>query len=187
MLDNQNKIRKRKTKYQIEGRLIEIYYRIVAGENDRDIMRALLLSERNYYKYKQKLAKKLEKYQIERHNSAIWLEVHTLKDRMSKLYSALSERVTNPTTKSSDLPNLASTAESIAINILRLESAGLTAIQQSTILENHINKQLPSRSKYEEIPKISYIDNNKRVESENLKESNIVETNTNDIIYNDRF
>jgi len=165
LLDKQNR---RKTKYQIEGQLIEIYYRIVAGEKDRDIIRALLLSERNYYKYKHKLANKLEKYQLERDNSAIWLEVQTLKDRMSKLYSALSERVIDPTTKTSDLHNLASTAESIAINIFKLESASITAIQQSNILENQINIQLPSRSKNEELLKISYI-NNSRGESENLE------------------
>jgi len=165
LVEKQNR---RKTKYQIEGQLIEIYYRIIAGEKDRDIMRALLLSERNYYKRKQKLAKKLEKYQLERHNSAIWLEVQTLKDRMSKLYSAVSERVIDPTTKTSDLSNLATTAESIAINIFKLESASITAIQQSNILENQINIDLPSRSKNEELLKISYM-NNSRGESENLE------------------
>ena len=87
---------------------------------------------------------------------------------MSKLYSALSERVIDPTTKTSDLHNLASTAESIAINIFKLESASITAIQQSNILENQINIDLPSRSKNEELLKISYM-NNSRGESENLE------------------
>ncbi len=39
----------------------------------------------------------------------------------------------------SDLSNLAYTTESITINILKLESANITAIKQSNIiLENHI-------------------------------------------------
>jgi hypothetical protein len=73
-LDIQNRVR-RKNKCQKERHLIEVYYKIVTRQKDRDIMRALLVSERNYYKYKQKLAKKLEKYQLERYNSALWLEV----------------------------------------------------------------------------------------------------------------
>jgi hypothetical protein len=57
--------------------------------------------------------------------STIWLEVQTLKDRMSQLYSVLVERVKDPYTKTTELPNLAATAESIAINILKLESASI--------------------------------------------------------------
>ena len=86
----------------------------------------------------------------------------------------------DPYTKTSDLPNLASTAESIAINILKLESASITAIKQSnTLLENHIKTQLlpSSRSKYQqELPKIIY--NNKIGESDNSETNNV-------IIYND--
>ena len=52
-------------------------------------------------------------------------------------------------------PNLAATAESIAINILKLESASITAIKQSNILESHVKDQLPTRSKYQQdLPKI---------------------------------
>ena len=154
----------------------EMYHRLVKGERDKDIMRALLLSERNYYKFKKKLSKKLEERQKERIDSEIWLEVQTLKDRMSQLYSVLVERVKDPYTKTSELPNLASTAESIAINILKLESASITAIKQSNmILENHIKIQLPSRSKYEELPKMIY---NDIENSDNLETNNIV-------IYND--
>jgi ACT domain-containing protein len=145
----------------------EIQYRLVKGEKDKDIMRAVLLSERNYYKYKKKIALHLEELQKERTDSAIWLEVQTLKDRMSQLYSVLAQRVKDPYTKTSELPNLAATAESIAINILKLESASVTAIKQSNIiLENHIKTQLPStRSKYQQdMPTLIYDDNSKTQE-----------------------
>jgi hypothetical protein len=112
-------------------------------------MRTLLLSERNYYKYKKKLSSKVEERQKENMESTIWLEVQTMKDRMSQLYSVLAKKIRDPYTKTSELPNLAATAESIAINILKLESASITAIKQSNmLLEHHINTQLPSRSKY---------------------------------------
>ena len=164
----------------------EMYHRLVKGERDKDIMRALLLSERNYYKYKKKLASKLEERQKENMESTILLEVQTLKDRMSQLYSVLSEKVRDPYTKTSELPNLAATAESIAINILKLESASITAIKQSNILENHIKTQLPSRSKYkQELPKIIY-SNNDIGESDVLEdENNKIESMNSDIIYND--
>ena len=163
----------------------EMYHRLVKGERDKDIMRALLLSERNYYKYKKKLASKLEERQKERTESTIWLEVQILKDRMSQLYSVLSEKVKDLYTKTSELPNLAATAESIAINILKLESASITAIKQSNILENHINTQLPSRSKHQqELPKIIF--KNDIGESDVLEdETNIIETKNTKIIYYD--
>ena len=156
----------------------EMYHRLVKGERDKDIMRTLLLSERNYYKYKKKLSKKLEERQKDTLESTIWLEVQTLKDRMSQLYSVLAEKVKDPYTKTSELPNLASTAESIAINILKLESASITAIKQSNNLEKHIKTELSSsRSKYQqELPKIIY--NNNLGESDDLEKNNI-------IIYND--
>jgi hypothetical protein len=163
----------------------EMYHRLVKGERDKDIMRTLLLSERNYYKYKKKLSKKLEERQKKRMDSEIWLEVQTLKDRMSQLYSVLVEKVKDPYTKTSELPNLAATAESIAINILKLESASITAIKQSNILlENHMNTQLSTRSKYQqELPKIIY--NNNIRESDVLKNENTTETKNDRIIYND--
>ena len=82
----------------------EIQHRLVKGEKDKDIMRTVLLSERNYYKYKKKLASQLEERQKERIDSTIWLEVQTLKDRMSQLYSVLAEKIKDPYTKTCDLP-----------------------------------------------------------------------------------
>ena len=163
----------------------EMYHRLVKGEKDKDIMRALLLSERNYYKYKKKLSKKLEERQKERMDSEIWLEVQTLKDRMSQLYSVLAEKVKDPYTKTSELPNLAATAESIAINILKLESASITAVKQSNmLLENHIKIPLPSKSRYEEIPKI--ICNNLEDSTDDSVKGNCsIKTKKNGIIYDD--
>ena len=112
-------------------------------------------------------------------------EVQTLKDRMLQLYSILSEKIKDPYTNTNELPNLAATAESIAINILKLESTSITAIKQSNIiLENHVKMQLPSRSKYHELPKIIY---NKNIgKSDALDdENNIIETKNSRITYND--
>ncbi|MGZ5486672.1 MAG: hypothetical protein ACXWFB_12315 [Nitrososphaeraceae archaeon] len=121
-----------------------------------------------------------------------------MKDRMSQLYSVLAEKVKDPYTKTSNLPNLASTAESIAINILKLESASTTSIKQSNIvLENHIKTQLPSRSnRYQELPKIIYSNNNSTRESTDDNDDLIAEVveerncniqtkNNNGFIYND--
>jgi hypothetical protein len=163
----------------------EIQFRLVKGESDKDIMHTVLLSERNYYKYKQKLAKKLEKIQKEKNDMDICLEVQILKHRMSQLYSTLAEKVKDPYTKTSDLSNLASTAESIAINILKLESASISAIKQSNmILENHIKTQLPSsRSKYQqELPKIIY---EQGEETYGLEQNNTIDTQKNKITFND--
>ena len=162
----------------------EIQYRLVKGEKDKDIMRTVMLSERNYYKYKRKISIELEQIQKDRTDSAIWLEVQTLKDRMSNLYRALYERIQHPHTKTTELSNLVSAAESIAINVLKLEIASITAIQQSNRLETYVNTQLPSRSKYKELPKISY--SNNREESGLLEGGNtMAETINNEIIYED--
>ena len=179
---------KRANRSRIQWRMNEIQYRLVKGEKDKDIMRTVLLSERNYYKYKKKISVHLEEIQKERTDSDIWLEVQTLKDRMLGLYHALYYRIQHPHTKTSDLPNLVSTAESIAINILKLESASISAVKQSNmLLENHIKKQLPSRSKYQpELPKIVYNKNNRG--SEDLKDNNNTlseNKNNSENIYND--
>ena len=50
----------------------EIQFRLIKGESDKDIMRTVLLSERNYYKYKKKLASKLEEIQMEKSDTDIW-------------------------------------------------------------------------------------------------------------------
>ena len=121
----------------------------------------------------------------ERADSDIWLEVQTLKDRMSNLYSALYERIHHPHTKTSELPNLVCTAESVAINILKLEVASITAIQESNRLENQVNTQLPSRSKYKELPKISYVNNNNQIEPKALEVSNFSQNFKSDLTYND--
>jgi hypothetical protein len=165
----------------------EIQFRLVKGEKDKDIMRTLLLSERNYYKYKKKISVHLEQIQKERTDSAIWLEVQTLKDRMSHIYSVLAERIKDPYTKTSDLSQLASTAESIAINILKLESTSISAAikQSNIILENHIKRQLlpSSRSKYQqELPKIIY---NQGEETYGLEQNNTIDTQKNTITFND--
>jgi hypothetical protein len=104
----------------------EIQHILLKGEKDKDIMRTLLLSERNYYKYKKKISLHLEEIQKERTDSAIWLEVQTLKDRMSNLYHALFDRIEHPLTKTSDLPNLVSTAESIVCRTERANPAQST-------------------------------------------------------------
>ena len=165
----------------------EIQHRLVKGEKDKDIIRAVLLSEKNYYKYKKKISLHLEQIQKERTDSAIWLEVQTLKDRMSNLYYIIYERIHHPRTTTSDLPNLISTAESIAINILKLESASITAtIKQSNLLASQINiQQLPSRSKLKELPKIVYNNNSRGSEDLEDNNNNIRENKNCEIIYND--
>ncbi|MGI9010601.1 MAG: hypothetical protein ACR2F1_05380 [Nitrososphaeraceae archaeon] len=69
---------------------------------------------------------------------------------------------------------------------MKLESASITAIiQLSNILESHVNTlQLPSKSKFKELPKIVY--NNSRG-SEDLENNNnnIRENKNSEIIYND--
>jgi hypothetical protein len=77
--------------------------------------------------------------------------------------------------------NIRLTAESIAINLLKLESANFAAIKQSNILEKHVNTQLPSRTKHQEFPKIIY----KKGASKDLEENNIENTNNPRMTYND--
>ena len=67
---------------------------------------------------------------------------------------------------------------------MKLESASITAtIQQSNILENHGNTQLPSRSKFKELPKIVY--NNNRGSKVLENNNNFSENKNSKIIYND--
>ena len=57
---------KRPNRSHIQWQMNEIQFRLIKGESDKDIMHTVLLSERNYYKYKNKLAKKLEEIQMKK-------------------------------------------------------------------------------------------------------------------------
>ena len=120
-------------------------------------------------KYK-KVLLHLEEIQKERTDSAIWLEIQTLKDCMSNLYYTLYERIHHPHTKTSDLPNLVSYSK--------------LALPQNNRLETYVNTQLPLTSKNKDLPKISY--SNNKEESGLLEGVNtMAETTNNEIIYED--
>jgi hypothetical protein len=56
---------KKRNRSRIKWRMHEIQHRLVKGEKDKDIMRTVMLSERNYYKYKKKISLRLEQIQKE--------------------------------------------------------------------------------------------------------------------------
>ena len=79
----------------MEYELTEIYRRLCNdGESDFQIMTALCLQERNYYKYKKRLEVRLMEYQCKKTEDTIFMESQLFKNRMLTLYKALENQVT---------------------------------------------------------------------------------------------
>ena len=116
----------------MEYELAEIYKRLCNGESDLQIMTALCLQERNYYKYKKRLEARLMEYQRKKTNNTIFMESQLFKNRMLTLYKALENQVTSSADKTSgtDKAKCAEIAANIAIDVLKMESEGIKAVKE---------------------------------------------------------
>ena len=126
---NKNK-RLRRTKQKMEYELAEIYKKLCNGETDLQIMTALCLQERNYYKYKKRVETRLMEYQRKKTYDTIFLESQVFKNRMLKLYKALENRVTSPdNTSGVEKSKCAEIAANIAIDVFKMESERIYAVR----------------------------------------------------------
>ena len=114
----------------MEYELTEIYKRLCDGETDFLIMTTLCLQERNYYKYKQRLESRLMAYQLKKTDDTIYLESQFFKSRLLTLYKALEDQVISYNTSGVEKAKCAEIASNIAIDILKMESEGIKAVNE---------------------------------------------------------
>jgi hypothetical protein len=158
------KRRFRRTKQKMEYELAEIYKGLCNGETDIQIMTALYLQERNYYKYKKRLETRLMEYQRKKTYDTIFLESQLFKNRMLKLYKALENRVTSPdNTSGVEKSKCAEIAANIAIDVLKMESEGIHKVVKDALIAE---KEATRRSS-----SVASISDRDRMMMEELEES----------------
>ena len=156
----------RRTKQKMEYELTEIYKRLCNGESDFQIMIALCLQERNYYKYKKRLEERLIEYQHKKADNTIFMESQLFKNRMLTLYKALENQIISDNkTSGIEKAKCAEIAANIAIIVLKMESEGIKAVKElvaknvqgKNILDN-LNNNHQSKNGYQDDESIKEYD-----------------------------
>ncbi len=123
----------------MEKTLMEIEHRICEGHTDKEIMDDLAIKERTFYYYKEKLYQQSARIQAKtKTEQVLAFEMQILKDRLSRMYRHLDQRVTAENVKARDLIEIVPLACNIAETIYKLEIEGLRAL--SGINKLTINK-----------------------------------------------
>ena len=134
----QGEKRSYKTKYQVQIMLAEMEYQICSSKRDHEIMEFLDLKERSFYYFKKKLYEQsLALQTAKKTDEVLAFETRILKERLTKVYQHLEERLTmiNEDPKVTDnIAEIAIAAFEVAKNIMTLELEGLRAL--SSINEN---------------------------------------------------
>ena len=120
--------RRRNTRQQMENTLMEIEHKICQGHTDKEIMDELGIKERIFYYYKEKIYQQSAGIQAKKKEQVLAFEMQILKDRLSRIYRHLDQRITAENGKARDLVELVPLACDIAETIFKLESEGLRAL-----------------------------------------------------------
>ena len=126
----------RRTRIQLQNELVEIESRICKGKTDSEIMDELHLKERTYYYYKSKLYEQSAELQRKKTEETLAFETQLLKDRLTRLYRHVEQRLTSENTKCREAADLSEVAGNIAINIFKLENEGRRALHSSNNLSD---------------------------------------------------
>ena len=100
---------------------MEIEHRICQGRTDKEIMDELGIKERIFYYYKEKLYQQSAEIQAKKTEEIFAFEMQILKDRLSRIYRHLEQRITAGNTKAHDLVEIVPVACDIAETIFKLE------------------------------------------------------------------
>ena len=121
---------------------MEIEHRICQGCIDKEIMEELSIKERTFYYYKEKLYKQSAEIQAKKTEEILAFEMQILKDRLSRIYRHLDQRVTDVNTRVRDLIEIVPLACDIAETIFKLESEGLRALSGINKLTSKAAQQI---------------------------------------------
>ena len=152
--EQQLQVQKRdyKTRHQVQLVLAEMEHQICEGKTDQEMMKFFEMKHRSFYYFKKKLYEQSLRLQTSKKTEEIVaLETRVLKERLTKVYQHLEERLAminrNPEV-SDNIAEVALVTYQIAKNIMTLEMEGLRAI--SGVRENKFLKY--ANNYYNNIP-----------------------------------
>jgi ACT domain-containing protein len=127
----------------MENTLMEIEHRICQGRTDKEIMEELGIKERTFYYYKEKIYQLSAHVQSKKNTAEVLaFEMQILKDRLSRMYRHLDERITAENVKARDLVEIVPLACNIAETIFKVESEGLRALSGINKLTSKAAQQI---------------------------------------------
>lgn len=125
---------------------MEIEHRICQGHTDKEIMEEIGIKERTFYYYKEKLYQQSAEIQAEKTKNVLAFEMQILKDRLTRLYRQLDQRITAENIRAHDLVELVPLACDIAETIFKLECEGLRGLSGIYNLTNKAAQQQMSQN-----------------------------------------
>ena len=122
---------------------MDIEHRICQGHTDKEIMEEFDIKERTFYYYKEKIYQQSAEIQAKKKTEEMLaFEMQILKDRLSRIYRHLDQRVTAENTRVRDLIEIVPLACNIAETIFKLESEGLRALSGINNLTSKAAQQI---------------------------------------------
>jgi hypothetical protein len=126
------------SKQQYESQLLQIFRLLLENKTHEEIARELHISTRAVARYSQHIEKRYGQTQRQKTDNTLFMECQLYKNMMLTLYKSLEETVTSNKTSGSEKAKCAEVAANIAIDILKLESEDIRAVNELVRTEKKI-------------------------------------------------
>lgn len=123
----------RRTKLRIEQEIEKMFELMVEGRTDHEMQRMLGMSHTTYYRYKDKMYKQYGSIQRNKIEDAVYYQQQLLSDRLTRIFRILESKMTDDSSRMNgiEFSAVASMAQEIGMNILRLEGEGFRATNRN--------------------------------------------------------
>jgi hypothetical protein len=128
------------TKQQHEIQLQQIFRMLLESKTQEEIAKELNVNVRTIQRYTVEIDKRYGEAQRQKTDDTLFLECHLFKNRMLTLYKTLEATVTSDKTSGTEKAKCAEVAANITIDVLKLESEGIKAMQEIISNNNYSNK-----------------------------------------------
>ena len=135
---------------QLYERQMELIFRmLLENKTNEEIASELGISIRTVQNYKQRLDKRYGAAQAKKTDDTLFLECQIFKNRMLKLFANLEKVVSsrNPQVTGHEKAKCAEIAANIAIDVLKMESEGIKAVQDLISIEKKNNTLISKNSR----------------------------------------
>jgi hypothetical protein len=126
------------SKQQDESQLLQIFRLLLENKTHEEIAREVHISTRTVTRYSQRIEKRYGQTQRQKTDNTLFMKCQLYKNRMLTLYKSLEETVTSNKTSGSEKAKCAEVAANIAIDILKLESEDIRAVNELVRTEKKI-------------------------------------------------
>lgn len=135
------------SKQLYEAQLQQIFRMLLENKTNEEIAFELKTSVRTVQNYKQRLDKRYGDFQRSKTDNTLFMECQLFKNRMLSLYKCLEATVISDKTTGSEKAKCAEVAANICVDVLKLESEGIKAVQDLISIEKNNNNLINKNSR----------------------------------------